>query len=158
QIGASQYDFETAVVHELGHALGLGHSSTTTSVMYPTLTTGTAERTLAVADLAIPDAAAGADALHAAGFPVGAAAVSPAAAEGAVRTLRQVAGSFLDAGRAVVFAASPTDQRIGGNGSVVVGMPTAAPARALAAVSVAEVPGQAFATPASAGEHLSAFL
>ena len=44
--GAGQYDFETIVMHELGHALGLGHSADTNSVMYSTLETGTARRTL----------------------------------------------------------------------------------------------------------------
>jgi hypothetical protein len=68
QISTAQYDFETAVVHELGHALGLGHSGAGASVMYPTLTTGTADRVMTTGDLAIPDAAAGADALHAAGI------------------------------------------------------------------------------------------
>jgi hypothetical protein len=37
QIGAGQYDFETAVMHELGHVLGRGHSSDSCSVMYATL-------------------------------------------------------------------------------------------------------------------------
>src|SRR5205085_677277 len=34
QVGAGQYDLQTIVTHELGHALGLGHSSDTSSVMY----------------------------------------------------------------------------------------------------------------------------
>src|SRR5262249_22627465 len=33
-VGAGQYDFETIVMHELGHALGLGHSADANSVMY----------------------------------------------------------------------------------------------------------------------------
>jgi hypothetical protein len=66
QIGAGQYDFETVVVHELGHALGLGHSATAGSVMYPTLDAGTANRGLATADLNIADSGTGADGLHAA--------------------------------------------------------------------------------------------
>jgi hypothetical protein len=64
QIGAGQYDFETAVVHELGHVLGLGHSSSSTSVMYATLATGTANRTLVSADLNVPDSDSGPCALH----------------------------------------------------------------------------------------------
>jgi hypothetical protein len=65
-VGAGQYDFETIVMHELGHALGLGHSANANSVMSATLASGTAHRTLFVADLNIPDVTAGACALHAA--------------------------------------------------------------------------------------------
>jgi hypothetical protein len=54
QVGASQYDFQTTVTHELGHALGLGESSVTTSAMYGTLAPGTTIRTLTTADLNVP--------------------------------------------------------------------------------------------------------
>jgi hypothetical protein len=66
QVGANQYDFETTVTHELGHALGLGESSDPTSAMYGTLATGTTIRTLTTADLNIPYDEAGADAQRAA--------------------------------------------------------------------------------------------
>jgi hypothetical protein len=69
-IGTNQYDFQTTVTHELGHALGLGESSTTTSAMYGTLAPATAIRTLTTADLNIPYAEAGADAQRAAVVPV----------------------------------------------------------------------------------------
>jgi len=66
QIGAGQYDFQTVVTHELGHALGLGHSSDATSVMYASLASGTARRALTVTDLNVPDTDAdGACGLHA---------------------------------------------------------------------------------------------
>jgi hypothetical protein len=66
QVGAGQYDFETAVMHELGHVLGLGHSSNSSSVMYASLATGTANRALVSADLNVPDTDSGPCALHAA--------------------------------------------------------------------------------------------
>src|SRR6266446_2979236 len=66
QIVAGQYDFQTVVTHELGHALGLGHSSDATSVMYASLATGTVRRALTAADLNVPDTdAGGACGLHA---------------------------------------------------------------------------------------------
>jgi large repetitive protein len=65
--GAGQYDFETVVLHELGHALGLGHSSEPVSTMYAVLTPGTSKRSISVADLSIPgDHDQGPEGLHAA--------------------------------------------------------------------------------------------
>jgi hypothetical protein len=67
QIAAGQYDFQTVVTHELGHALGLGHSTDSTSVMYATLNAGTVNRSLTTADLNVPDSdTTGACGLHAA--------------------------------------------------------------------------------------------
>jgi uncharacterized delta-60 repeat protein len=77
-IAVGQFDFQTVVMHELGHALGLGHSAFPTSVMYATLGAGTANRNLIVADLHIPDAdGATASGLHARVFQL---APQPAAA------------------------------------------------------------------------------
>jgi hypothetical protein len=65
-IGAGQYDFQTIVTHELGHALGLGHSIDAGSAMYATLDTAAVRRTMTVADLNLRDSeGSGADALHA---------------------------------------------------------------------------------------------
>jgi hypothetical protein len=55
-IGAAQYDFETIVMHELGHAIGLGHSGDTTSVMYAYLAPGQTHRTVTTADLSVLEA------------------------------------------------------------------------------------------------------
>jgi Matrixin len=61
QIGSDQYDFQSVMTHELGHALGLGGSTDPTSPMYESLAAGTVHRTPTVADLNIADSPAGAD-------------------------------------------------------------------------------------------------
>ena len=68
RIGSGQYDFETTVLHELGHALGLGGSTDPNSPMYETLAPGGVARTVTTQDLNIPDPPAGADPLTAAGL------------------------------------------------------------------------------------------
>jgi hypothetical protein len=55
-IGLGQYDFQTVVTHELGHALGLGHSADAASTMYASLPPGASRRALTEADLMVPDA------------------------------------------------------------------------------------------------------
>jgi hypothetical protein len=55
QIGPGQYDFQTIVTHELGHAVGLGHSGDTNSVMYAYLAPGQTRRALTAQDLSVLD-------------------------------------------------------------------------------------------------------
>lgn len=50
-IGSFQYDFQTIVTHELGHAIGLEHSGDRESVMFPMLTTGEVRRSVTDHDL-----------------------------------------------------------------------------------------------------------
>ena len=67
-VGQDQFDFQTVVTHELGHALGLGHSSSTDSVMYPALATGMSRRGLAADDIMMEESHEGAEALLAEPF------------------------------------------------------------------------------------------
>ena len=71
----NQYDFQTTVTHEFGHALGLGHSHDAASPMNENLATGTAHRFMSVADLNIPSTPEGAEPLMAANVLVPAVAV-----------------------------------------------------------------------------------
>jgi hypothetical protein len=66
QIGPGQFDFQTTLTHELGHALGLGESKDPNSAMYGTLAPGTAIRALTTADLNLPPDGPGADGQRAA--------------------------------------------------------------------------------------------
>jgi uncharacterized delta-60 repeat protein len=87
QIGSGQYDFQTVVTHELGHALGLGHSTDSTSVMYATLNTGAVNRTLTTADLNVPDSdSTGACGLHISTVSLAAQAVLSGSIVGGART------------------------------------------------------------------------
>jgi hypothetical protein len=105
-VGADQYDFETIVVHELGHSLGLGHSADAGSVMYATLSTGEAKRSLVVADLNVSDSDGGPCGLHAAAPLAPPAVVPPATARGAVGDNAPIA-AFPDPSKASNGTASP---------------------------------------------------
>ena len=43
---SNQYDFESVVLHELGHAFGQGHHSDYTEIMFPSIANGVMKRTL----------------------------------------------------------------------------------------------------------------
>jgi hypothetical protein len=68
-IAGDQFDFETVLAHEMGHALGLGHSDASASVMYSTLAAGVVKRTLTTNDLNVVDDDGGSSALRAVPIP-----------------------------------------------------------------------------------------
>lgn len=76
-IGSGQYDFQTVITHEIGHSVGLGHSTVITSVMYPELSTAAARRTMLLADLQTAGEANNGSGLHA--EAIFATSVTPAA-------------------------------------------------------------------------------
>lgn len=46
------YDLHSVFLHELGHAIGLGHSDLTSAVMYPSIPANTSKRNFAAPDIA----------------------------------------------------------------------------------------------------------
>jgi uncharacterized repeat protein (TIGR01451 family) len=76
-VGDNQYDFQTVATHELGHALGLGHSTDQNSVMYWSLAPSQAKRDLTTNDLkVIRDTDTGPEPLMAVPFAQGHAAAA----------------------------------------------------------------------------------
>jgi uncharacterized repeat protein (TIGR01451 family) len=57
-VGANQYDFQSVVTHELGHAIGFGHSTDSNSVMFPFLGTGMTHRFMTANDVTVIEGAA----------------------------------------------------------------------------------------------------
>jgi hypothetical protein len=67
-VAAGQYDFQTIVTHEIGHAIGLDHSGDLGSVMYFELSSGESRRDLTEQDLRFVANNGGGEALMAQGF------------------------------------------------------------------------------------------
>ncbi len=127
QVGPGQYDFQTTVTHELGHALGLGESDNPASAMDGTLAPGTAVRALTTADLNLPYDETGADAQRAAPVAMRPTGIGPATAQGVAQGGTELIGVPATTPRLPVSVAQasprsqgmlrlaePSGQRIGG--------------------------------------------
>jgi hypothetical protein len=108
-VGAGQYDFQTIVTHELGHALGLGHMPSITSVMHATLSAGVSHRTMTVADLNIGDKDGRPEALHAELTPSGTPAEVTVAAASATPTTAEQLPSPSVAGMSPAVVSLPNE-------------------------------------------------
>jgi hypothetical protein len=53
QIAFDQFDYGTVIIHELSHAIGLGHSTDTASVMFPYLSLADVRHDFSIADLTL---------------------------------------------------------------------------------------------------------
>jgi len=115
-IEANQFDFQTVVTHEMGHALGLGHSNDAGSVMYPELGTGEARRDLTSSDLAAidNDGEEAPQALHAIPFSV----KSPVA----LAPIKTKKAAKPQMAQRPVFAARPISQPKTGGSSNLAGL------------------------------------
>jgi hypothetical protein len=155
-VGSNQYDFQTILTHELGHALGLGHSADAASVMYATLGTGVTDRVLTTADLNVPDTDnTGACGLHAA---------VPSSGETQASTVLAVPGQGANGVGAGASLASP--QTATGNRPVLPGVPASGPKgtvsgpdaslSSLRAISMVDVGGPASGVQAGTGLNVPA--
>ena len=102
---AGQYDFQTVVTHELGHALGLGHRPVSASVMFHSLAGAEVKHTLTVDDLNVGDTDNTPGALRAAEFESHQEAVPVAPARPEVAAPAVVKAASVAVSAAVAFPA-----------------------------------------------------
>jgi hypothetical protein len=142
-VGSNQYDFQTILTHEMGHALGLGHSVNPDSVMFASLGTGNARRTMTVQDLNIPDPGTGPDGLHAA-QPASGRSESPIRISEFSGLGFQGSGFGLDPnsrGTTLAFQAGATGSGFSGFGFALAEFSGHGPAFAASRLSGLEIPG-----------------
>jgi hypothetical protein len=154
RIGPDQYDFQTTVTHELGHALGLGGSADPSSPMFETLAAGMTHRTMTTQDLNIPDPPAGADPLTATGFPVVLAPASVTPARAMLPTATATMTIAVSVPPSIVLA----PQFVAGLVPVTSAAPQATAMAASATLSVRALPVQALSDPAGDSDRGSSLV